>query len=47
LSPGELAEADIVNEVSRALEVSGLELQYLGLEITENVIGGSLHGHPR
>ncbi len=38
LSPMELAEPDIVNEVSRALEDSGLGPQYLVLEITENVI---------
>ncbi len=38
LSPRELAEPDIVDEVSQALEDSGLEPQYLVLEITENVI---------
>ncbi len=38
LSPRELTEADIVSEVRRTLEESGLEPQYLVVEITENVM---------
>jgi len=38
LSPRELAEADIVDDVRRALEDSGLEPRYLVVEITENVM---------
>lgn len=38
LSPRELAESGIISEVRRALEDSGLEPQYLVLEITENVM---------
>ena len=38
LSPREVAEADLVGEVRRALEDSGLEPHYLVVEITENVM---------
>ena len=38
LSPRELADADIVDEVRRALRDSRLEPQYLVVEITENVM---------
>jgi EAL domain-containing protein (putative c-di-GMP-specific phosphodiesterase class I) len=38
LSPREVAEADIVAGIRRALKDSGLEPQYLVVEITENVM---------
>jgi diguanylate cyclase (GGDEF)-like protein len=38
LSPRELEEPDIVDEVRRALTESGLDPQYLVVEITENVL---------
>lgn len=38
LSPRELEEPDIIDEVRRALTESGLDAQYLVVEITENVM---------